>query len=477
MKTSSSSLPTPKISEQQIKNIAWERGLLTWKLFPYQHKLYTELSNAIKNPDTLKYTVNCSRRFGKSFILSLIAIEAALQAPNKQIRFATSTAVAMRKIIQPIFRNILEDCPKHLRPRYKAIDSVYIFPNGSEIHLSGCANGKYENLRGTASDLNIVDEAGFIDELDYIVHSVLMPQTLTTNGTTILISTPPSTPAHDFYSIAIDCKQSGNYSVFTIDDNTNVTQELKDSYARESGGYESTTYKREYMCQFVTNADSQIIPEWNDDYIVPVSTDQFYQYYYKYVSLDIGVKDFSAALLGYYDFKNATLYIQDEWTLNGHEMTTDIIADELSKKEEENFGDHRPHKRIADNNNLLLVNDLGIKHNMHFIPTSKSTLDAMINKVRIMVKEGRIVVDPKCEYLIANLKYGVWDKKGRQFARSMTYKHFDHLAALVYMVINIDTYTNPIPMLHNVNIHNQHVNPSMRNNGTAHALESLFGRR
>ena len=40
-------------------------------------------------------------------------------------------------------------------------------------------------------------EAGFIDRLDYLLKSVRLPQTLTTNGRTIVISTPPDSPAHE----------------------------------------------------------------------------------------------------------------------------------------------------------------------------------------------------------------------------------------------------------------------------------------
>ena len=61
----------------------------------------------------------------------------------------------------------------------------------------------------------------------------------------------------------------------------------------------------------------------------------------------------------------------------------------------------------------FLLNDLVIRYGMSFIPTQKSTLEVMLNKVRILLKEGRIIIDPKCEFLIGNLKFGVWAKTKR----------------------------------------------------------------
>lgn len=456
-----------------LQQIAWRRGILRWKLHDYQLPLYNSIRGGITDPNVLKYTVNCSRRFGKSFVICLIAIEEALQNKNFQIRFATTTGKAMRKIIKPIFKAILEDCPDAFKPKFNTQDSYYVFPNGSEIHISGCDNGNYENLRGTASDLNIVDEAGFIDDLDYIVHSVLMPQTLTTGGTTILISTPPSTPAHDFYSIAIDCKEANNYSIYTIYDNTSIDQKTRDIYAKESGGYESSTFKREYLGEFVIDEQTQLIPEWNDDYSYTFTPDQYFQYYYKYVSIDIGTKDFTAILLGYYDFKQAKLFIMDEITMSGNEMTTDVIADRIKEKEKEWFQEYTPHKRIADNNNLQLVSDLTVKHGLTVLPTSKQSLDAMLNKVRMLIKDGRLVVHPRCTMLVGNLKHGVWDKQRKAFARSKTYKHYDHLASLVYMCINIDTHTNPVPSI--TNNHFDQYRPNGVSSNTSNVIKTLFG--
>lgn len=475
----------------------WKRGDLSFLLFDYQVPLYNALKTAIKNPTVLKYVLNCARRFGKSTVLCLISIEYAIQNPKSQIRFAAPTGKAMTKIIKPIFAMLLETCPKDLKPNWHGIDMSYTFRNGSELHLAGTDAGHAENLRGTASNLNIVDEAGFCDDLNYVLDSILIPQTLTTGGTTLLASTPPKSPAHDFGMIAHECREKGNYQEFTIYDNKSLSKELIDLYAEEAGGYDTTTFKREYLCQFVVEQNIVIIREWDDKYIKDYPKNEYYEFYHKYVAMDLGVKDFTAIIFGYYDFRSAKLIIEDELTMNGPELTTNLLKDEVRRlelqlwpgKTPKDDGNGRPmitpepnvYRRISDNNNLMLINDLSRLHNLSFMPTSKDELDAMVNEVREMVGQGRLVINPKCKQMIGCLKYGIWkdtkDKFHKMFGRSQVYGHYDHLAALIYLVRNLDKTTNPVPVDHNLNIQNMHINPVIYDtvNNNSDAFRKTFG--
>ena len=470
----------PKITTADIISESWRRGKLMWKLYKHQRPIYEALWGAIDNDGVLKYVVNCSRRFGKTTILCLVAIEYSLRFPNSQVRFAAPTAKSLRKIIHPIFVMLMKDCPEHLKPSYKSQDDVFTFPNGSQIHLSGADNGHEENLRGTVSNLNLVDEAGSMDKLNYIVKSILTPQTLTVKGTTILASTPSVSPDHDYYYLYRECLEDNCVSEFTIYDNKSLTEETLEVYKKEAGGENSTTFQREYLVKFVTDSEQSIIPEWKDDYCREAVHDEYFDYYYRYVSLDTGVRDFTAALFGYYDFRNAVLYVEDEYTINGPEMTTDVLAVGIREKEQEVWGELPVAKRIADNNNLILVQDLTRLHNLPFRPTNKSTLEAMVNQVRVMVKEGRVVIHPRCERLLGCVKYGVWKQNsGRmEFGRSKKYGHYDHLAALVYLIRNIDTHTNPIPAMHNISLDTHWVPPEILNTtqGSAKAIGSIFKR-
>ena len=437
-------------TQQELKELAWQMGCLTYLLFPYQRTLYQNLWDAVKNPDCLKYTLNCSRRWGKTTVLCLIALEFCLQKKDTMVRFAAGSRTDLKKIIQPIMQMLIADAPEKYKPSFHQMDGMYKFYNGSQIHLGGVNNDRGDTLRGTTSHLNIVDEAGFIDELNYILSDILLPQTLTTKGTTLLASTPPKTPAHDFYNIALECEAAGNYKKYTIHDNPTIDQHTLETYMKESGGKDSSTWKREYLAEFVVDENSVIIPEWKDQYVQDIKQDELYKFYHKYVGMDLGVKDFTAAVFGYYDFKKATLYIEDELTLNGPTLTTLVLKDEIIKKETQLWNNLPVYLRISDSNNKLLLQDLNNLHKIYFRATNKDSLEAMLNAVRLRVDAGKIVINPRCKQLIGCLKYAVWDSSQKALARSSVYGHFDHLMALVYLVRNLDKMTNPIPRFNDV---------------------------
>jgi hypothetical protein len=218
--------------------------------------------------------------------------------------------------------------------------------------------------------------------------------------------------------------------------------------AKELGGYDSTTFRRECLCELITDDELGIIPEWTDECIQEIEHDTYYELYHRYVGMDMGTKHFTALIFGYYDFKRAALIIEDEFHMNGPTMNTEILANTIKIKEKEMWGEIKPFRRIADNNNPHLILDLSSIHNLTFIETNKENLDAMVNEVRIMAMNKQIIVHPKCKMLIGCLKYGVWTKRREQFAESKVFGHFDHLAALMYLIRNLAKNTNPIPVDH-----------------------------
>lgn len=469
-----------KTTQRELVNETWRRGTLSWKLYKHQLPIYSAVWNAISNKSTLKYVINCSRRFGKTTILCLIAIEYGIRNPNTQIRFAAPTAKSLRKSIHPIMKMLLADCPDHLKPIYKGSEDMFDLPNGSQIHFSGTDNGHEENLRGTVSHLNIVDEAGSMGNLNYLIKSILVPQTLTVRGTTIIASTPSVTSDHDYFYIYRECLEENCVSEFTIHDNKSLDADTLKTYMKEAGGEESTTFKREYLVQFVTDSEQSILPEWQDQYSEDTVRDEYFPYYHKYVSLDTGVVDYTAGLFAYYDYRNACIVVEDEYTINGPEMTTDILARDIRNKEKTLWGEMHVNRRIADNNNLILIADLTRLHNLPFVPTNKTSLEAMVNQVRVMINEGRLKINPRCTQTLGCVKYGIWKKSNgkKEFGRSKKYGHYDHLAALVYLVRNVDQNTNPVPATYKMSNDTHWINKDLLNNRTANAtaVGKLFGR-
>lgn len=459
----------------------WLRGDLSLKL----HAAQRVLDQTFKNVIGQLFVGNCSRQWGKSYWAVTKAIEQCLRVPKSQVRYGAAFQTDLVDFIIPAFEKILEDCPEHIKPR--KIGHFYVFPNGSRIKLVGLDKNP-NGLRGNTLDLIIIDECGFVTNLDYIYKSVIIPATLhRPNCKIIFISTPPSTPAHPFVDYIQKAESESGYAIFDIYTNPLITPDDIDRMASEMGGKESTTFRRECLCELITDDDLAIIPEWNKDYVQAVERDEYFQYYHKYDGMDLGVKDHTAVIFGYYDFKKATLVIEDEITMSGPQMNTALLHGAIKEKEKELWNNDEvpkdvnnnnvPFRRLADNNWPILIQDLSTLHSMSFIPTTKDSLEAMINEVRLLVQAGRILIHPRCSKTIGCIQYGVWNPKKTQFAHSRVFGHFDHLAALIYLVRNMVTGTNPIPATHGHQNHTAwlgHVKDSSQMSNNARIISKAF---
>lgn len=445
---SQSQAPNPnlKISRKEAVDALWRKGVLHWKLHSGQKDMH-ELAKKSSHPIVV---IGCSRQLGKSYCMTLLAIEECLQKPNIIVKFIAPKAKDIRRIIAPLIREITQDAPKDLKPKFNSRENIYIFANGSEIQLAGTDNGHAESIRGNKADLCIIDEAGFCDELDYVVKSILLPTMTRTRGKLIMASTPSKSPDHPFMSFYDEAEVEQRLIKKTIYDNPHLTAEDIDKIALALGGKDSIDFRREYLVERIIDENDAVVPEFNialqDKVIKEVVRPAFYD---NYVSMDIGGRDLTAVVFGYYDFANARIVIEDEY-ISSKQVLTDEIA--LNIKNKEKFlwtgktGEVKtPTLRVADNNNIILLNDLSVKHDLQFIPTLKDNADAQINNMRLLLKAEKIIINPRCVTLISHLKSAIWNKSRTSFARDATKGHFDMIHALVYFCRNVNMNKNPFP--------------------------------
>jgi len=442
----------------------WKRGVLHWKLHDVQKKMY----NAIINQRKEITVITSSRRLGKSYLMCILAIEQCLQKPNSIVKYACPKQDMVKKIIKPIMREILKDCPPEYKPEFKTNDKMYIFPNGSQIQIAGTDGGHYQSLRGGYSDLWIVDEAGFCDELKDVVYSVLAPTTDTTDGRGILASTPSARPDHEFITEFVEPNELSQELIkYTIYDNPMMTkQKIKRIIDRYPLGEKDDNFRREYLCEVVIDAEKAVIPEFTEAMQEKcVKEWQRPPFFDGYVSMDIGFNDLTVVLFAYYDFKNALTVIEDEYYINGPELRTDTLAAAIKRKEEQVYtndmsGEHKPpYLRVSDNNNLILLNDLNYKHNIVFMPTRKDDKDAALNNLRMRIASGKVIINPKCRVLIHHLKSATWNKTRKSYEKSpaaivkdeygnsihIPSGHYDAVDSAVYLIRNIQENKNPYP--------------------------------
>jgi hypothetical protein len=450
-----------EISRETAIAMLWEAGELSYKLSDPQKII----KKGILEDSTKISVVMCARRLGKTFLMLTMAMETCLKTPGSVVKYVFPKQKAAKRNIFPEIKKILADCPKHLTPEFKVADLVIKFKNGSEIQLAGCDNSNIENIRGGNSSLNIIDEAGFADDLTYAVRSVLGPTVKLTKGRTILVSTPSRSENHEFIQDwVLPYMAENRIKVFSIYDNPQFTDAIiKDALEDYPEGENDPGFRREYMCEIIRDVEKTILPSFTTqkekllvtaDYTRPVYCD-------KYVALDIGGIDLTAVLFGFYDYENATLVIEREFVCDGTTNTA-ILAENIMRIEKELWTNpidksvDAPYKRIADNNNAILLTDLQNLHNLTFTKTKKDKKHAALNALDVAIQQERLIIHPSCEHLLYHAKMAEWNNAQTMFKRlkdSPSKKirggHADCLDALLYLHRNIVKSHNPFPSGYN----------------------------
>tara|TARA_R110002051_G_scaffold280698_4_gene342336 strand:- start:80 stop:1489 length:1410 start_codon:yes stop_codon:yes gene_type:complete len=425
--------------EDQLKTHLWELGDLSYLLHEGQDSIRAKFHETTGR----RFIVNCSRRYGKSYLACVLALEHALKHPSSQIRIAAPTAKMVRGIIEPHMRNILMDAPRTVKPKHLKNVGNWTFPNGSQIHVAGCDAGNAERHRGTEMHLGIIEEAGFVDDLDYVCQDIFLPQTITTDGRIVMLSTPPRTPAHPFTLYCANAEANGNYVHKTIYDAPHITDRQREEYCAESGGEHSTTWRREYMAEFVVDESRAIVPEFSDNEKNIVGTVDRPDHFEFYTAADLGFRDLTFVVFAYYHFPNDTMVIEDELVLE--RANSGIIASEIRKKETALYGEQEPSMRVVDADRIVLA-DLSSIHRMRLTPARRDDRDAAINALRLAITSKKLLIHPRCTALRAHLRHGVWNKARTSFARSGEFGHFDGVAAACYLLRHAMRGRNPFPV-------------------------------
>lgn len=415
---------------------AWKRGDLGHLLSRRQRRLLAKF----RASRSRRYVAVWTRRGGKSWLLCGLGIEEAIRTPGMVIVYAAPTQVMAREIVLPLMRRLLEDAPKGLYT-FSVQQMRWTFSNGSTISLAGCDGPNADRLRGRTANLAIIDEAGFVDDLTYVVESILRPQLITTKGRLIMASTPPVSPSHPFKNYAQVAEEVGAHDVCTIDDAEHISTEEREAAIEEAGGRGSTTCKREYYCEFIPDDGSAIVPEFHEHrarIVVPTERPVICD---RYVAADFGFHDLTVVVFAYLDFDRAKLVVEDELVFRGKSALD--VGDAVKRRERELWGGVAPTLRVADAPIMQLA-DLAQGSGVQFVPAAKVDAEAALNYLRRVIATHRLEINERCTTTIAHLHYGVWNKSRTSFDRSDSHGHYDAIDAVKYLVRHVDWRRAPI---------------------------------
>lgn len=421
--------------------------------------------------------IECSRRFGKTTTTAIFVHELLLRNPGWICRWCAPDQKQARQIVKPIFSQIQKFTSKDNRALWRTTDSHYSYPNGSILYLVGVNQDKGESARGPAANIIVLDEYGFWVEAEYIAKSILYPQLQNQEGQWFIkTSTPPPNLDHVYYkekSIAI---RKNKFIQKLIWDNEALSKIELDKIIEEAGGVDSITFRREYLCEEVSDPEKLVIPEWSeeniisDDYPMPEHCDF-------YVSIDSGFDDNTFGAFAWYDFIKNEIIVDFEYCENG--KTTKQVISACKALEKSFWGDKSPRHRVMDGDKQLIYDVISDHEYPVSLPRKQDKI-ASLHELRNEVGSKRFKVKERCKNLIYQMKVGMWKNEMKSdFERSSSVGHLDGVAAAMYLQRSIDRNHNPKPLHFGMSRETHFVEnlPARRESTTGQAFTNAFGRK
>lgn len=419
----------------------WSRGELHWKLHIGQRPIYKVLRNL--DPSVRKRVVLCSRRFGKTFLGTLLALEDCLAPPwDEPVRIIGPEIKQTVDIIEPILNKIAVDAPQGLIQRIK---SEYRWKVGhSLLILGGFDRKNIERHRGQPSKSIYIEEAGSAkpEDYEYGMREVLLPQLLHSEGPMTFLTTPPQDPMHPFVVDTItEAKLHNAFFKQTIYDNPRLSVDQVNRAIEDCGGSDTPAFKREYLCEIFRDESVVIIPQFDPQrHVMKLKAPEHATWI---LGGDFGgVRDKTVFVLAYWDYERAKMCVVGERVFNPGTPTS-IIIDGVRALEKSAELKSEP-IRYIDMPGQVQV-DINEAHQFFAAMPLKDDFDASINQLALAFAQNKILVDPCCEFLAASLESGRFNKNRTDFMRSEALGHCDAIAALMYTWRMIDKTTNPFP--------------------------------
>jgi hypothetical protein len=454
-----------KPTSEQLE-VLWNAGNLAYKLHEGQ-KLIRKTIRALP-ATTRESLVFCSRRYGKSYLACVLALEDCLRTPNANVLFVGPSIKQTLDIIRLLLPEILADAPKGLVTQSKS-EKRWNFKNGSQLMLAGFDTAA-ESIRGLRANSIYLEESGSSDPetFDYVVKSVLYPTLMHSRGKIVHLTTPALTIDHPLHTQTIpSTSTNGAFFRYTIRDNPLLTEEIVAAEIESLGGYDSAHTKRELFCEIVKDDNIIVVPQFDDrKHVMDLSLPEDAYYW---VAGDVGgVRDKTVFLLMAYDYAIDKIYVAREMVAGTQTATSEIVKRALEMEGGRNIS------RFVDAPGQLCI-DLATTYNYPCSPPEKLEFEHNIHRLQTAFYKDQVLVHPSCKLLITTLRSGQLNKQRTDFSRTSEMGHCDALAALIYGIRHADRRRVEKPRKPGTFNAEIDMNPNRSESGT-NALTKLKGR-
>lgn len=195
-------------AEKHIKVISLDKGLVSFKLYPYQKQMFEQF-----NEHRFNIVLAC-RQSGKSISACAYLLWYALFHPEKTVAILANKGATAREMLSRITL-MLENLPFYLQPGTKALNKGSIeFGNNSRI-ITAATSGN--SIRGLSINLLYLDEFAFVERASEFYTSTY-PVVSAGKDTKVIITSTANGIGNMFYKIWEGAEQRVNeYHSFRVD--------------------------------------------------------------------------------------------------------------------------------------------------------------------------------------------------------------------------------------------------------------------
>lgn len=415
-----------QLTPTQVIEALWKAGKLRYKLHSAQQKIYDDLQTL--PPTVREALLFISRRFGKSYLITLMACEDAIKT-GKSILIIGPTKDQTREIISPILADIASDAPKGF---VSIVKSELRWKVGKGMVILGGFEAALESTRGRAFNNIYIEETGLADvspeDYMYTLKSVLLPTLQHSRGRILHATTPARRVDHPLHTITIPrTKLQNSFYTYTIHDNPLLTKEQIEAEIQEMGGPDSIHVRRELLCEICKDETTAIVPKFKREQVVRPTLGL--KYLPVLLSGDFGgVKDKSVFHLIGCEESSGKIIFLDERSFEPETPTAEIV-----KQLREMEGSAEDLVKFVDCPGQLDI-DLAITHKYPILRPKKKAFETGITELRHAFNSDNVIIDPKCKLLILTLEHGGFNKQRNDFSRSTELGHCDAAASAIYGV-------------------------------------------
>jgi hypothetical protein len=465
----------PGLTAEMARDALWGAGILRWKLWPQQEKIYDTIRQLPRTSQTV--VVLCARQFGKSVLGTVLAAEDCQQNPNVVVLIIAPTVQQAEAIVRPRMKLLMRDAPPGLIREVKS-ENTWYFANGSELKLGGYSSNSVSQ-RGKTLYKVYLEEFGVDADpaayLDFIRSDLAPAMTHSKHAQIIYMTTPPKIPDHPFiYETIPEAERAGAFFKFTIHDNEQLSPEQYAQCVKLCGGVDSIDFRREYLCEVVRDSSIVLVPEYDDAaHTEELPFDELPEYFHAWVSGDTGgVRDRTVFHLMAYDFEKARTLVLDEREFPPETASADYVA--AAKVMELTLPKARKVRaRWVDAPGQLQIDFCCDPLKYPCALPRKDELEPTVNQVRLAFTQGQVVIAKRCALTRATLRSGTFNERRTDLGRTATLGHMDAFMSLAYGLRHADK-SNPFPPLYGMSHETHHVSDSAGAPKTKQGIASAF---